>query len=95
MVHDLVLYNDHIVPSSEAILRPGQVGLFSGWGVFTTLRIYQGIPFAFEHHWERLQRDAALLNVVMPPSGDGLRAQLVELVKRNRCPEARMRLKWS
>lgn len=92
MVHDLVLYNDRIVPSCEAILRPGQVGLFTGWGVFTTLRIYQGIPFAFEHHWERLRRDAALLHVAMPPSSDGLRAQLIELVKRNRCPEARMRL---
>lgn len=92
MVHDLILYNDRIVPSSQAILRPGQVGLFTGWGVFTTFRIYQGIPFAFEHHWERLQRDAALLNVSMPPSDDGLRAQLLELVKRNGCPEARMRL---
>ncbi len=91
-MHSLILYNDRIVPSSQAILRPGQVGLFTGWGVFTTLRIYEGIPFAFEHHWERLQRDAALLNVSMPPSGDGLRAQLIGLAERNGCPEARMRL---
>ncbi len=92
MIHGLVLYNDAIVSSSEPILRPGQVGLFTGWGVFTTLRIYQGIPFAFERHWNRLTRDAALLHVEMPPSRDGLRVQLVELAARNDCPEAKMRL---
>ena len=92
MIHDLVLYNDRFVPSYEYVLRPGQVGLFTGWGVFTTLRIYRGVPFAFERHWERLRRDARLLNVEMPPSRDDLRAQLIELVVRNRCPESKMRL---
>ena len=92
MIHDLVLYNDRFVPSRESVLRPGQVGLFTGWGVFTTLRIYRGIPFAFERHWERMRRDAGLLNVEMPPSRDDLRAQLIELAVRNRCPESKMRL---
>ena len=92
MIHRLVLYNDQFVSSSDAVLRPGQVGLFTGWGVFTTLRIYRGIPFAFERHWERLQRDAALLNVAMPPSRDDLREHLIELVRRNRCPASKLRL---
>ncbi|MDE0261296.1 MAG: aminotransferase class IV [Bryobacterales bacterium] len=92
MIHRFVLHNDAIVPSDEAVLRPGQVGLFSGWGVFSTLRIYQGIPFAFERHWERLTRDAALLHVEMPPSRDELRSRLIELVVRNDCPEAKMRV---
>lgn len=92
MLHELILYNDRFVPSDVAVLRPGQVGLFTGWGVFTTLRIYQGVPFGFEWHWERLARDAGLLNVEMPPSRDALRAQLIELAERNRCPEAKMRV---
>ena len=92
MIHDFVLYNDRFVKSTEAVLRPGQVGLFTGWGIFSTLRIYKGIPFAFERHWERLQRDADLLNVEMPPGPDQLRTKLVELVRRNQCPESKMRL---
>ncbi len=92
MIHDLIFYNDEIVPSDARVLRPGQVGLFTGWGVFTTLRIYRGIPFAFERHWERLQRDASLLHIEMPASRDALRARLVELVARNRCPECKLRL---
>ena len=92
MFHRFVLHNDAIVPGDEAVLRPGQVGVFTGWGVFSTLRIYRGIPFAFERHWERLARDAGLLNVEMPASRDELRSRLVELVVRNSCPEAKMRV---
>ena len=92
VIHRFVLHNDAIVPSDEAVLRPGQVGVFTGWGVFSTLRIYRGIPFAFERHWARLARDAALLHVDMPPSRAALRSQLIELVARNRCPEAKMRV---
>ena len=92
MIHANVLYNDRIVSSSEAILRPGQLGLLAGWGVFTTLRIYKGIPFAFERHWDRLQRDARLLQVEIPVERDELRRRVLQLVERNACPEASMRL---
>ena len=59
----LILHNDSIRPVSEAGLSPGQSGLLSGWGVFTTLRLYHGQPFQFRHHWERMSRDAARLGV--------------------------------
>jgi len=36
----------------------GTSGLLNGWGVFSTLRVAGGVPFAFERHWERMQRDA-------------------------------------
>lgn len=92
VIHDWVLFNDRIVPSDAASLRPGQVGLFTGWGVFTTMRIYSGVPFAIEWHWERLERDSALLHVEMPPSRDELTARLAELVDRNGRPDCKMRL---
>lgn len=90
--HDLALYNGRFVSSRDPLLPLGQAGLFTGWGVFTTLRIYAGIPFAFERHWERLTRDAGLLAVEMPKDRDALRDRLIELARRNRCPEAKMRL---
>lgn len=92
MLHDLVLYNDRFVSSREPVLPLGHVGLFTGWGVFTTLRVYEGIPFAFERHWDRLARDARLLNVTMPPDREVLRSRLIELARQNCCPEAKMRL---
>lgn len=92
VAHELALYNDRFVSSRDAVLPLGQGGLFTGWGVFTTLRIYRGIPFAFERHWERLSRDAGLLAVAMPADRDSLRSMLMELVRRNKCPEAKLRL---
>lgn len=92
VIHDWILFNDRIVPSDAASLRPGQVGLFTGWGVFTTLRIYAGVPFAFEWHWERLERDAALLHVAMPPSRDELAERMGELVGRNGRADCKMRI---
>ena len=49
----LIFHNDRIIPLPEAHLSPGQMGLLMGWGVFTTLRIYEGRPFAFDRHWSR------------------------------------------
>jgi len=91
-MHPYVLYNDEIVPATQPILRAGQLGALSGWGVFTTLRIYQGIPFAFDRHWARISRDAALIHVDLPFDPQEVRSRLLNLIDRNRAPEASLRL---
>lgn len=58
MIHRFVFHNDHLSPVEDVRLSPGQAGLLNGWGLFTTMRIVSGIPFAFERHWRRLVRDA-------------------------------------
>ena len=42
MIHRFVLHNDDIREASERMLSPGQVGLLTGWGVFSTLRVVEG-----------------------------------------------------
>ena len=91
-MHPYVLSNDEIVRSDEKILLPGQLGLLAGWGVFTTLRIYEGVPFAFERHWQRMERDASLLHVELPRAGSRVRKNLLRLIDANGAPEAVMRL---
>jgi len=91
-VHPYVLYNGRITEANEAILRPGQLGLLAGWGVFTTLRIYQGVPFAYERHWERMKRDAELLHVPFELNREEVRRNLLALIDRNQSPEASMRV---
>ena len=59
----LIYHNERVIPLAEARLSPGQMGLLMGWGVFTTLRIYQGVPFAFDRHWNRMAHDAERLSV--------------------------------
>jgi branched-chain amino acid aminotransferase len=96
MIHRYLLHNGKITEASEASLFPGQLGLLSGWGVFTTLRVVDGTLFAWERHWARMSRDARLLNVEMPPDPVRLEQDLLHLVERNiernEAPNCTMRL---
>ena len=91
-MHRYVLYNEDINAAGEKILSPGQLGLLSGWGVFSTLRIYDGTPFAFERHWKRLARDAAMLHIELPHDAAAVRRNLLRLIEANEAWNAPMRL---
>jgi branched-chain amino acid aminotransferase len=82
-MHRFLLHNDQICDASERDLSPGQVGLLSGWGVFSTLRVYDGVMFAFERHWERMQRDAARIRVPFPAQPEWLESRLNRLIEAN------------
>lgn len=92
MIHPNVLISGEILPADRACLRPGQVGLFSGWGVFSTIRILGGVLFAFERHWARMRRDADLLRVPFPWAPEELEQELLRLVEANRAFDAAMRV---
>ena len=91
MLHRYVLLNGEIREAREKLLSPGQIGLLSGWGIFTTLKVVGGVLFAFERHWARMSRDAALLHVPMPDREETHR-QLSELIDANQAPNATMRV---
>jgi branched-chain amino acid aminotransferase len=91
-VHRFVLHNREIRNASDLLLSPGQVGFLNGWGVFSTLRVAQGVLFAFERHYARLRRDAELLRVPFPYSSDDLQAALLSLVEANNAAEAVLRV---
>src|SRR5262249_43740717 len=67
----------------EKVLSPGQIGLLSGWGVFTTLRIYEGVPFEFERHWARMSKDSKLLHVPLVQERERTRELVDELIRAN------------
>ncbi len=82
-MHRFVLHNGAILDAHEKSLSAGQVGLLNGWGVFSTLRVADGVLFAFERHWERMKRDAAKVHVPFPADPAELKAQLLRLVEAN------------
>ncbi len=90
----LIIHNSQIKPLEEARLSPGQMGLLMGWGVFTTLRVYQGIPFALERHWARLTRDAKSLEVPIACQLDDLRRAIIELARVNHRLEGMARVSF-
>ena len=82
-MHKFVFHNDRILPLSEVRLSPGQAGLLSGWGLFTTLHIYGAKPFAFEKHWNRLSTDARRISLPFEFREDIVRGHLQELLAAN------------
>jgi branched-chain amino acid aminotransferase len=91
-IHRYFLQNGNIREASEASLFAGQLGLLSGWGVFSTLRVAEGALFAWEKHWARMSRDARLLNVEMPPNPDAVERDIIRLIDANRAPDCTLRL---
>jgi branched-chain amino acid aminotransferase len=92
VLHRFVLHNDRIREATDPDLAPGQVGLLSGWGVFSTLRVADGVLFAFERHWARIARDAAAMHVPLPQEPEEIRRRLLELLAANRADNATLRL---
>ena len=91
-IHSRLLHNGQILEASAPLLHAGQLGLLAGWGVFTTLRIQDGFPFAWERHWARLTKDARLLNVEMPARPEEIYNDLLRLVHANGKPNCTLRL---
>ena len=91
-MHRYLLHNDEIRETSETNLAAGQVGLLAGWGVFSTLRVYDGVMFAWERHWERMKRDAALMRVPFPSDPEWLCHNLNRLIDANHAMNSTLRV---
>lgn len=92
MIHQFVFHNDRLMPITAVRLSPGQAGLMSGWGLFTTIRIVEGVPFAFERHWKRLLRDAQRTHCPLPFEERDILAHLREVLRANQVQEGCARI---
>jgi branched-chain amino acid aminotransferase len=91
-MHRFLLHNEEIREAAETNLAAGQVGLLAGWGVFSTLRVYDGVMFAWELHWERMKRDAALMRVPFPVDSQWLFDGLQRLIEANQAYNSTLRV---
>ena len=92
MIHRNVFHNESLLPIEKVRLSPGQAGLICGWGLFTTLRIFHGEAFAYERHWRRLEKDAAIIHLPMPYSSAKVRVNLHEVIRANQVTEGAARI---
>ena len=83
MLHKHIWHDGRIAPIEQARFSPGQAGLLNGWGLFTTLRVYDGRPFAFDRHWKRLATDAARIRLPFEDQPEATREHLMRLIQAN------------
>ncbi len=91
-MHRYLLHNGSVLPASSQCLTPGQVGLLSGWGIFSTIKIFEGVLFAFSKHYSRMRRDAEIFRVPFPWTAGELERQLLDLVEANQAYDATLRV---
>ena len=92
MIHRHIFHNESLLPVEKARLSMGQAGLICGWGIFTTIRIARGEAFAYERHWRRLDKHAAIINLPMPYAAAKVRMHLHEVIRANKVTEGCARI---
>ncbi len=80
-----------LVAVADARISPFDHGILVGDGVFETLRVYDGVPFAWRRHHERLVHSATGLGLPTPDATT-LRAAAEAVLEANGLAEARLRI---
>ena len=80
-----------LVDESEAVISVLDHGFTVGDGVFETLKVYRGRPFAVRRHLERLAASAAALGLDLPDA-EVVRAAIDEVIDANRLASATLRV---
>jgi branched-chain amino acid aminotransferase len=78
----LIWVNGSLSDEKDARISPFDHALLTGDGVFETLKIERGAPFAVRRHFDRLCRSAAGLALDAPPA-DTVRAALAAVIESN------------
>lgn len=86
-----VWINGTLVPDDEARISVFDHGLVTGDGVFETIKVVRGVPFALSRHLARLARSAAGLGLAEPDL-DQIRAGALAVVESSSTELARMRI---
>jgi 4-amino-4-deoxychorismate lyase len=92
-VHPVIYLNKVMLEATKARVAPVSSAMLYGRGVFTTVAIYDGKPFLWPNHWQRLMDHAGKLNINL--SGTNERSvgdALVKLIAVNQVKDGRARV---
>ncbi len=87
----MVWVDGRLSDAGRARISPFDHGILVGDGVFETLRVYRGVPFAWTRHLARLAQSARGLGIDLPASEE-LRAAAEAVLGANDLREARLRI---
>ena len=75
--------NGEFLPLAEARISPLDRSFLFGDGVYEVVPVFEGRPFRFTEHFDRLARSLAAVRMRDPHDRDGWRALVRELMARN------------
>jgi branched-chain amino acid aminotransferase len=86
---DIVYKNGMLLPLSEANVSVLDYGLLYGYGLFETMRAYDGRVFRIDRHLRRLERLAGVLGISVDIRV--LKDAVMETIRANKLKDARIR----
>ena len=93
---EIIYLNGRLIPSSEAKLSPFDHGFLYGYGLFETMRAYNGRIFLLDRHLARLRCSAEYLglanSVIASEAKRSLGTACMETLRANALKDARLRL---
>jgi len=89
---ELVYLNGSLIPRSRAKISAFDHGFLYGYGLFETMRAYNGKIFMLDRHLKRLYQSAETLGLDRALAGINLERACTDTLKANDLLEARMRL---
>jgi branched-chain amino acid aminotransferase len=89
---ELVYINGSLVPRMEAKISINDHGFLYGYGIFQTLRVYNGRLFLLDKHLKKLYEAADIIGVRQKIEGINLENAFYDTLKANDLKEARVRL---
>ena len=92
MMTEIIYFNGHLVPRAEAKLSPFDHGFLYGYGLFETMRAYEGHIFRLDRHLTRLRCSAESLGLRSKLDAFDLENACVETLQANKLKDARVRL---
>lgn len=92
---EIVYLNGNLIPGSRAMLSPFDHGFLYGYGLFETMRAYNGTIFRLDRHLARLQQSAEILNLASKLAPFNLAKACYDVLETNKLAEARIRLTMS
>jgi branched-subunit amino acid aminotransferase/4-amino-4-deoxychorismate lyase len=88
----LIFHNEQIVEAASAKVAATLAGVQYGWGIFTTLRAYEGSVFAFDRHWERIIKHSEKARVPVLIKKETAKRAINDLIQANSLMNGRIRL---
>ena len=89
---EIIYLNGRLVPRSEARLSPFDHGFLYGYGLFETMRAYNGCIFRLDSHVNRLRHSADMLGLAGKLAAFNLETACLETLGANGLKDARLRL---
>lgn len=92
-MHPVIYFNKSMLDAAKARIAPVSSAMLYGRGVFTTIAIYQGKPFLWSDHWDRLNQHADRLSISCDEcSSESVHTALKKLIAVNRVTHGRARV---